>query len=82
MPGTPPSRTRGGSGVVRVWAEDGRVVCEVSDAGRHADPLAGRRPPSRDQPNGRGLLMVHYLADLVRLHTGPDGTTTRFYMDR
>jgi anti-sigma regulatory factor (Ser/Thr protein kinase) len=72
----------GGSGVVRVWTEDGRVVCEVRDAGHHTDPLAGRRPPSRDQPNGRGLLMVHYLADLVRVHTGPDGTTTRFYMDR
>jgi hypothetical protein len=46
------------------------------------DPLAGRRPPSRDRPGGRGLLLVHYVADLVRLHTAPDGTTVRFYLAR
>lgn len=70
----------GGSGIVRVWAEGGSVVCEVSDTGQLVDPLAGRRPPSRDRPNGRGLIMVNYLADLVRLHTGEDGTTIRFYL--
>lgn len=71
-----------GSGVVRVWAQDSRLVCEVRDAGRLTDPLAGRRPPSRYQPHGRGLLMVNHLADLVRLHSGPDGTTVRFYFSR
>jgi hypothetical protein len=29
---------------------------------------------------GRGLMMVHYVADLVRVHTGDDGTTVRFYL--
>jgi hypothetical protein len=29
---------------------------------------------------GRGLMLVHYAADLVRLHTGEDGTTVRFYL--
>jgi hypothetical protein len=29
---------------------------------------------------GRGLRMVHSLADLVRAHTGPTGTTTRVYL--
>jgi anti-sigma regulatory factor (Ser/Thr protein kinase) len=72
----------GGSGVVRVWAENGHVVCEVHDRGRLADPLAGRRPASRDLPHGRGLLMVHRLADLVRQRTGGDGTTIRFYLRR
>ncbi|MEU3945288.1 anti-sigma factor RsbA family regulatory protein [Streptomyces sp. NPDC029526] len=67
----------GGSGVLRVWAEDGRVVCEVRDGGRFTDPLAGRRPASRDQRGGRGLLMVHLIADLVRVHTAEDGTTVR-----
>ncbi|MEU4095762.1 anti-sigma factor RsbA family regulatory protein [Streptomyces sp. NPDC026673] len=75
----------GGSGVVSVWSEggpDGQVVCEVRDRGHLADPLAGRRPASRDLPHGRGLLMVNRLADLVRQRTGGDGTTIRFYMRR
>ncbi|MFJ5309399.1 anti-sigma factor RsbA family regulatory protein [Streptomyces sp. NPDC088350] len=72
----------GGSGTLRLWAEGGRIVCEVQDHGRLDDPLAGRRPASRDQPGGRGLLLVHYVADLVRLHTAPDGTTIRFYLGR
>ncbi|MEV5434621.1 sensor histidine kinase [Streptomyces sp. NPDC052682] len=67
----------GGTGTLRVWAEDGYVVCEVRDRGRLADPLAGRRPAPRDQRGGRGLLLVNLVADLVRLHTGADGTTVR-----
>ncbi|MDV9175828.1 anti-sigma factor RsbA family regulatory protein [Streptomyces sp. W16] len=72
----------GGSGTLRIWAEDGQIVCEVEDGGRLTDPLAGRRPPSRDLPGGRGLLLVHSVADLVRVHTAPDGTTIRFYLAR
>ncbi|MEU4658355.1 anti-sigma factor RsbA family regulatory protein [Streptomyces sp. NPDC023723] len=67
----------GGTGVLRVWAEDGHVVCEVRDKGRLADPLAGRRPAARDQRGGRGLLLVNLVSDLVRTYTGPDGTTVR-----
>ncbi|MBW5420494.1 sensor histidine kinase [Streptomyces sp. BG9H] len=69
-----------GSGALRVWSQDGSVVCEVRDAGLLADPLAGRRPPPPEQRGGRGLLMVHVLADLVRIHTAPDeGTTIHGY---
>lgn len=67
----------GGAGALRVWAEDGYVVCEVRDKGRLTDLLAGRRPPSRGQRGGRGLLIVNLVADLVRVHAGPDGTTVR-----
>ncbi|QFQ94993.1 sensor histidine kinase [Streptomyces phaeolivaceus] len=70
----------GGSGTLRIWAEGERVVCEVHDGGRLTDPMAGRRPPTRDQPGGRGLLLVHYITDLVRLHTTEAGTTVRFYL--
>ncbi|GHB34369.1 anti-sigma regulatory factor [Streptomyces viridiviolaceus] len=66
-----------GSGMLRVWPEDGFVVCEVHDGGRLTDPLAGRRPASRDQRGGRGLLLVNLVSDLVRVHTGEDGTTVR-----
>ncbi|MER6420649.1 sensor histidine kinase [Streptomyces sp. NPDC001137] len=72
----------GGSGELGVWAEDGYVVCEVRDKGHMTDPLAGRRPVPRDQHGGRGLLMVNLVADLVRVHTGPDGTTVRCWFAR
>ncbi|MET9843209.1 sensor histidine kinase [Streptomyces ossamyceticus] len=72
----------GGSGTLRIWAEGEQIVCEVHDPGRLTDPLAGRRPPARDQLGGRGLLLVHHITDLVRLHTAPDGTTVRFHLDR
>ena len=80
-------RHGGGRGCVRVWVEttpDGGelLVAEVSDAGRLRDPLAGRRPATVHQLGGRGLLMVHSLADLVRTTSGPDGTTTRTYWRR
>ncbi|OOV16695.1 anti-sigma regulatory factor [Streptomyces avermitilis] len=70
----------GGRGTLAVWAEQGQLVCEVRDAGRLTDPLAGRRPPERGQLGGRGLMLVHYVSDLVRVHTGDDGTTVRFYL--
>lgn len=70
----------GGRGTLAVWAEHGQLVCEVRDAGRLTDPLAGRRPPEHGQLGGRGTVLVHYVADLVRQHTGDDGTTLRFYL--
>ncbi|MEU1269518.1 sensor histidine kinase [Streptomyces sp. NPDC005799] len=72
----------GGSGSLRVWAEGDSVVCEVRDAGRITDPLAGRRPASRDQRGGRGLLLVNLVADLVRLHSDDEGTTVRCWFGR
>lgn len=70
----------GGRGTLAMWAGQGQLVCEVRDAGRLTDPLAGRRPPEHGQRGGRGLMLVHYVADLVRVHTGDDGTTVRFYL--
>ncbi|MGW8380642.1 sensor histidine kinase [Streptomyces sp. ODS28] len=73
-------RHGGGSGTVRVWHEEGHFVCEVSDAGQITDPLAGRLPAPLTRPGGHGLLVVHHLSDLVRVHTGPGSTTTRAYI--
>ncbi|WP_343999164.1 sensor histidine kinase [Streptomyces thermocarboxydovorans] len=72
----------GGTGVLRVWADGGDVLCEVRDRGRLTDQLAGRRPPVRGRGGGRGLLLVHLIADLVRVHTGEDGTTIRCWFAR
>jgi anti-sigma regulatory factor (Ser/Thr protein kinase) len=70
----------GGPGILRVWQERGSVVCEVSDPGHLTDPLAGRIPPGPDSEHGRGLLLVNYLSDLVRMHTDATSTTVRLYM--
>ncbi|MFF7307307.1 anti-sigma factor RsbA family regulatory protein [Streptomyces sp. NPDC008137] len=72
----------GGSGVLRMWAEDGYVVCEVRDEGRLSDVLAGRRPVPRDQRGGRGILLVNLIADLVRVHRSDGGTTVRCWFVR
>ncbi|WP_405910064.1 anti-sigma factor RsbA family regulatory protein [Streptomyces sp. NBC_00828] len=72
----------GGSGTLRIWAESEQIVCEVQDNGHLADPLAGRHPVRIEQLGGRGLFLVHFLSDLVRVHTGEDGTTVRSYVAR
>jgi len=72
-------RHGGGGGLLRTWTESDHFVCEVQDGGRLDDPLAGRRPADGHQLDGRGLLMVNHLADLVRAHTLPEGTTIRAY---
>ncbi|WP_344889871.1 sensor histidine kinase [Actinomadura meridiana] len=69
----------GGAGTIRMWSEDGQVVCEVRDTGIITDPLAGRRPADMSPHGGRGILMVNHLADLVRMHTGPEGTAVRVF---
>lgn len=69
----------GGSGMLRIWAEEGHAVCEVSDAGHITDPLAGRISVADSTCRGRGLLLVNQLSDLVRMHSTPAGTTTRIY---
>ncbi|GAA3229463.1 sensor histidine kinase [Nonomuraea helvata] len=71
----------GGSGTVRIWVEDGRMVCEVSDSGHITDPLAGRRPVDPRHAGSRGLLIVNLLSDLVRVHTRAGATTIRAYFD-
>jgi anti-sigma regulatory factor (Ser/Thr protein kinase) len=73
-------RHGGGTGTLRMWREVDALVCEVEDAGHIADPLAGRVPPTPDQPSGRGLWVVNRLADLVEMRSGPNGTVVRVHM--
>lgn len=65
----------GGTGTVRVWAEPDAVVCEIRDAGRLTDQLAGRRAP--EPAHGRGLWLANQLCDLVQLHPDGAGTVVR-----
>ncbi|WP_030442230.1 sensor histidine kinase [Actinoplanes subtropicus] len=73
-------RHAGGPGTITVWTEPGLLVCQVDDGGHIGDPLAGRRLPPPSGPSGRGLLLVNQLCDLVRLRSGPEGTSVRLQM--
>ena len=67
-------------GTAYLWHTAGELVCQVSDTGMIADPLAGRRMPVGDLPGGKGLWLVNQMCDLVEVRTSPAGTTIRLHM--
>jgi len=67
-------------GTLRIWTEQERLVCEVTDTGYISDPLAGRLS-SRTQAGGHGLRLVHQVCDLVEVRSGSFGTNIRVYRD-
>ncbi len=69
-----------GTGALRIWAERGYLVCELRHTGHINDPLADRPLADPRRPDGRGLLLVNHLSDLVEQSVGPQGTTTRVYL--
>jgi anti-sigma regulatory factor (Ser/Thr protein kinase) len=70
-----------GRGEVRVWHDERELVCEVSNAGRIGDALAGRRVPNPAAESGRGLWILNQLCDLVELRSGDEGTVIRAHME-
>jgi anti-sigma regulatory factor (Ser/Thr protein kinase) len=70
----------GGGGDLQVWYEDGRLVCDVRDAGRIDDPLVGHQRPPADQIGGRGLWIANQICDLVQIRSGEEGTQVRLQM--
>ena len=75
-------RHGGGNGVLRIWANNGALVCEVRDRGRLADPLVGRRRPGRFAEGGWGVYLANQLCDLVQVRSDADGTVVRVHMLR
>ena len=73
-------RHGGGSGVLRVWDEDGVFLCQIEDRGRIEEPLVGRLQPLLDRPGGRWL--ANQLCDLVQVRTFEDGNVIRIHMAR
>lgn len=71
--------TRAG-GVALAWQAGDEMLCQVSDSGYIADPLAGLRRPSPDKPGGQGLWLVNQVCDLVELRTTEAGTAVRLHM--
>jgi anti-sigma regulatory factor (Ser/Thr protein kinase) len=73
-------RHGGGRGVLRVWHDDGTLLCEVRDRGRIDEPLVGRQLPSTDRPGGFGVWLVNQLCDLVQMRSLPGGNVVRLHM--
>jgi hypothetical protein len=65
---------------VRLWLENGSLVCEVAGGGHVQDPLAGRRSPLPSAESGRGLWMINQVCDLSQLRSDGSGTTLRLRM--
>ncbi len=70
----------GGFGLMRIWSENGSVVCEVSDPGQITDRFVGRREPTLDQGSGRGVWIVNQLCDLVQIRSTAAGTIVRTHL--
>jgi anti-sigma regulatory factor (Ser/Thr protein kinase) len=70
----------GGQGSVSVWQDGDGVICEVRDAGRITDPLAGRRRPAPDALGGRGLWIANQICELVQVRTSARGSVVRVHM--
>lgn len=73
-------RHGGGRGTLRFWQETDAVICEVRDAGRLVDPLAGRVRPVGSQIGGYGLWLANQVCDLVQLRSYADGCVVRVHM--
>jgi anti-sigma regulatory factor (Ser/Thr protein kinase) len=75
-------RHGGGGGTLRIWQDADALICQISDAGRIADPLAGRRRPDRGQSGGHGLWLCNQICDLVQLRTFATGSVVRLHTRR
>ena len=69
-------------GRLRLWREDGVVVCEVSDAGPGiGDPdTVGTVAAPPGAPGGRGLWIVRQVVERLEITTGPTGTTVAAHL--
>ena len=70
-----------GRGLLRLWIQDGSLVCEVSDHGALEDVSAGRRRPDLSGDGGAGLWIVRQACDAVQIRSVPgQGTAVRMQM--
>ncbi len=70
----------GSHGRLSIWCEGGELVCDVTDSGHIADPLAGRWPASPGALGGHGLRLISEVCDLVEVRSGAWGTSVRMHL--
>ncbi|GAA2898422.1 hypothetical protein Acy02nite_84380 [Actinoplanes cyaneus] len=69
----------GGGGHIRVWAENGRLICDVVDGG--GPRPFGRAMPAAEAIRGRGLAIVERVCDAVYTSAVPGGTLVRICLN-
>lgn len=72
-------RHGGGQGRLRLWQQDGQLVCEVADHGQgiSEQQLNDRDRPAPDAAGGWGLWLARELSDAMAVETGEAGTIVR-----
>ena len=74
------ARHGGGHGLLRIWRDGRRLVCDVGDNGRIVDPLAGRRRPELGQIGGYGLWLANQVCELVQIRAFETGGVVRLHV--
>jgi anti-sigma regulatory factor (Ser/Thr protein kinase) len=64
-----------GGGHIRIWADNGQLICDVVDSG--GPRPFGRAMPSAEVVRGRGLAIVERICDSVHTVAVPGGTLVR-----
>jgi anti-sigma regulatory factor (Ser/Thr protein kinase) len=68
-------RHGGGSGTLRLWRDDGRLHCRISDHGTGLNPYRPVRRPHERDTSGRGLWLARQNVDRFSIDARPSGTT-------
>ncbi|WP_340684104.1 sensor histidine kinase [Amycolatopsis coloradensis] len=75
------ARHGSGRATIRLWAESGRIVCDVHEpVGRITDPFLGYLPPTLDEAPGDGLWLTRQLCRHVETCSGYCGATVRLHV--
>jgi len=64
---------------IRLWRDEGAMMCEVGDRGIVDDPLIGRASTLRPRSRERGIRLANELCDLVQVRSNASGTTVRVH---
>jgi anti-sigma regulatory factor (Ser/Thr protein kinase) len=69
-----------GHGMVSIWCDGPRLVCEVSDSGQLVNQLVGFVPAGPQAEHGHGLWLTRQLTDLMEIRNSGRGTAVRLHM--
>jgi hypothetical protein len=72
-------RFGGGHGVLRYWASDTTLICDVSDHEVMTDPLVGRTPALAADTHRPGLWSANRTCDLTQTRSNNAGTRVRIH---